>query len=149
MRWYRPVFAIAIVLCFCSHPVPAQIPQLPPTNLGLSNMQDGKPPGTGLFFQQFIQTYQAHSNRGPEGHDVGGARINSLLSMSQLIWISKIKAAGGNLGFTVLAPLTGLSATNSGQAAPSINPAPWGDLIAGPFIQWFDRHLFKMKFHHR
>jgi hypothetical protein len=104
MRRYTAVIAIALVLSLLSQSARAQYPKLPPTNLGLSNMQDGKPPGTGWFFQQYIQSYQTQSNRGPEGNDAGGAKINSILSLSQLIWISKIKVAGGNLGFTVFPP---------------------------------------------
>jgi len=149
MRRCKAVIATALFLSLLSQSARAQDPKLPPTNLGLSNMQDGKPPGTGWFFQQYIQSYQTQSNRGPEGNDIGGAKINSILSLSQLIWISKIKVAGGNLGFTVLVPLISLSATGGSGAAPSINPSPWGDIIGGPFIQWFKRHLFGMPLDHR
>ena len=52
-----------------------QDPKLPATNLGLSNLQDGNPPGTGWYFQQYIQNYQTISNYDPLGQDAGGKRI--------------------------------------------------------------------------
>ena len=33
----------------------AQAPMLPRTNLGISNMLDGSPPGTGWYFQEKVQ----------------------------------------------------------------------------------------------
>lgn len=69
--------------------------------------------------------------------------------MSQLIWISKQKVAKGNLGFTVLIPVVRLSASDIGGAPPSVNPNALGDIIAGPFIQWFNKKLFGQKFSHR
>ena len=128
--------------------VAAQAPMLPPTNLGLSNMLDGIPPGTGWYVQQFIQNYQTITNRGFNGADVGGEKINSLLSLSQLIYLTKTKVAGGYLGFTVLIPVVRLSANGSGPA-PTLNPNPLGDIIAGSVIQWFNKRLFDMNFSHR
>jgi hypothetical protein len=127
----------------------AQDPKLPPTNLGLSNMQDGNPPGTGWYFQYFLQNDQALSNRGASGENLPGEKISSLLSMSQLIYISKYNFAGGNPGFTLLLPVVRISGPNNQASGPSINPNPLGDVIAGPFIQWFNKRLFNMKFSHR
>jgi hypothetical protein len=56
--------------------------------------------------------------------------------------------AGGNLGFTVLIPVVRLSANGPGPA-PTVNPNALGDLIAGPFIQWFNKQIFNMKLSHR
>ena len=143
-KLYLPVIALFLL----NNLLMAQDPRLPPTNLGLSNMLDGSPPGTGWFFQEYVQNYQTLTNRGYSGVDVGGEKINSLLSLSQLIYISKTKVAAGNLGFTILVPVVRLSANGSGPA-PTLNPNPLGDIIAGPFIQWFNKKLFDRPFSHR
>ncbi len=139
---------IVVLLLIFGKQLKAQDPKLPATNLGLSNLQDGNAPGTGWFFQQYIQNYQANSNKGPQGQDAGGEKVSSLLSMSQLILVTTSKLAGGNLGFTVLVPVVRLSATGSGMPL-SVNPNPLGDIVAGPFVQWFHKHLFGMPFSHR
>ncbi|WP_299289408.1 transporter [uncultured Mucilaginibacter sp.] len=141
-------YAFAILLLLCKV-VAAQDPKLPATNLGLSNLQDGNPPGTGWYYQQYIQNYQTISNRGPSGAAIGNGKVNSLLSMSQLIHIGKTKMAGGNLGFTVLLPVVRLSAENNRSQVPTVNPNPLGDIIAGPFVQWFNKKLLGMRYSHR
>ena len=140
---------LIVVSILLSLQAKAQDPKLPATNLGLSNLQDGVPPGTGWYFQQYIQNYQAITNHGPMGQDNGGERISSLLSMSQLIFISKSKLIGGNPGFSLLVPVVRLSAEGTSLTPLSINPNPLGDIIAGPFIQWFNKRIFNMRFSHR
>jgi hypothetical protein len=149
MNIFKAFFAIPISLFLYCGQVIAQDPKLPPTNLGLSNMQDGNPPGTGWYFQQYVQNYQTLTNRGPGGTNAGGAKINSLLTLSQLAFISNMKVAGGNFGFTILVPVVRLSASNYTGLPPTINPNPMGDIITGPFIQWFNKKLFNMRFSHR
>jgi hypothetical protein len=127
----------------------AQDPKLPATNLGLSNLRDGSPPGTGWFFQEYVQSYTPHKNVGPRGETTGGDKISSLLSMNQIIYVSGAKIADGNFGFTVLLPIAKITASNLSGKGPSINPGVLGDIITGPFIQWFDKRLFNMKIDHR
>ncbi|MHB8208924.1 SphA family protein [Mucilaginibacter sp.] len=149
MKIFKVFFAISVSLfLYCGQAI-AQDPRLPPTNLGLSNMQDGNPPTTGWYFQEFLQNYQSLGNRGPNGANVGGVRINSFVSINQLLFISKTKVAGGNLGFTLIVPVVRLSASNYTGLPPTINPNPMGDIIAGPFIQWFNKKLFNMHYGHR
>jgi hypothetical protein len=72
-----------------------------------------------------------------------------MLSLSQLIYISKTKVAGGNLGWTVLIPLVGITAYGPAKTPIAVNPNPMGDIITGPFIQWFNRKLAGMPLDHR
>jgi hypothetical protein len=149
MRIYFKVVLLLAFTCCQFHQAFAQDPKLPSTNLGLSNLQDGAPPGTGWFLQQYIQNYRTRDNRGPGGEKLNGSKVNSLLSVSQLVWISKIKAFDGNFGFTVLLPVVRLSASNASGNVPPVNPGAMGDIITGPFIQWFNKRLFNSKFSHR
>lgn len=128
----------------------AQDPKLPPTNLGIINMQDGNPPPlTGWVLQQFVQSYQSGSTRNAYGESISGPKMSSLLSMTQLIYVSKIKVLGGNLDFTALLPVIRISANGNGGNVPSINSGSFGDIITGSAIQWFNKQLFGMRFSHR
>jgi hypothetical protein len=139
MKQILVVFISAVA--FCLHVV-AQDPKLPAANLGLSNMQDGRPPGEGFYFQQFVQTYAADiSFDAASGPMTQRGRISSLLSVSQLIYISQQKFAGGNVGWTLLIPLVKISAYDNGGKPSRANPESLGDLVTGPFIQWFDRRI--------
>ncbi|HEY0299334.1 MAG TPA: transporter [Arachidicoccus sp.] len=146
------LFTLMVVIFFLINcqPLYAQDPQLPPTNLGITNMQDGKAPGPGWYYMQFVQAYQANKNRDGNGKLITGIpQISSLLSMQQIIYISKIKFLGGNLGYTAIVSLVKLSAVGNTAVSPSINPNPFGDIITGPMIQWFNKKLFGMDFSHR
>jgi len=137
----------AVFLCLRAQ---AQDPKLPATNLGLSNMQDGRPPGTGLYFQQYIQLYSASQTYDDKGNKLAaGGTSSSMLSLSQLIYISKVKVAGGNLGWTVLVPLVKITAYDPANTPIAVNPNPMGDIITGPFIQWFNRKVAGMPLDHR
>ena len=137
----------AVFLCLRAQ---AQDPKLPATNLGLSNMQDGRPPGTGLYFQQYIQLYSASQTYNGSGNKLAASgTVNSMLSLSQLIYISNTKVAGGNLGWTALLPLVEINAYDAEKAPVSVNPNPMGDIITGPFIQWFNRKVAGMPLDHR
>lgn len=149
MKIYLITITAGLFLISIQSRVFGQAPQLPPTNLGLSNLQDGNPPGPGAYFQEFIQDYSPKSNRNASGNIIGGPRVSSLLTLSQLIYITNIKVADGNFGYTVLVPVVKLSAYDPAGPALSVNPGVLGDLITGPFIQWSSKHLFTMKFDHR
>jgi len=127
----------------------SQDPHLPPGNLGITNLQDGNAPAPGWFYLQYVQAYQPDKLKGPDGNTISGAPlINSLISMQQVVYISKKQIAGGNLGFTVIVPLVKLGADGTSHL-PSVNPNPLGDVIAGPLVQWFNKKLFGMDFSHR
>ena len=129
--------------------VRGQDPHLPPGNLGITNMQDGKPPSPGWYAMEYIQEYEASSTRDGSGKSIPGAgTLSSLLAMEQVVYISTTRTLGGNLGFTVIVPIIRLSVSD---AAPtlSVNPNPLGDIVAGPLIQWFNRKLFGMNYSHR
>jgi hypothetical protein len=140
-------FIFAVLFCLRAH---AQDPKLPAANLGLSNMQDGRPPGTGLYFQQYIQLYSANQTYDASGNKLAASgKSSSLLSLSQLVYISKLKVAGGNFGWTVLVPVVKITASDPAGTPVSVNPNPMGDIITGPFIQWFNRELAGMPLDHR
>jgi len=128
----------------------AQAPALPPTNLGLANVYDGVAGKPGFLYQVYTQLYQTNRIYNANGDNTGSSlKINSLLSLHQLIYLAPVKVAGGNLGFTVLVPIVKITATNIAGAAPPVNPDVLGDLVQGTAIQWNDRKLFGKSFWHR
>ncbi|AYB32067.1 SphA family protein [Chryseolinea soli] len=149
----RNTFAILfpLVICTCvMEKTFGQDPGLPATNLGLTNMLDAVPPGPGLFYMNHMQVYKTTSMRDARGSTLlTDLKVNSLLVMHQLAFISKTKVLGGNLGFTALLPIVKISATNSTGSVPSVNPGVFGDFIMGPVIQWFDKKLLNKALFHR
>jgi hypothetical protein len=131
----KSAFILLLVILAGNQRVRAQVPPLPPGNLGLTNMQDGNAPGPGWYYMQYVQIYQAKT-------------ISSVSALQQLVFISKTNIWGGNLGGTVIVPFVKIAA--DGNSGPlSINPSPFGDIVAGPLIQWFNKRLFGMKYGHR
>ncbi|HEY1196531.1 SphA family protein [Flavobacterium sp.] len=127
----------------------AQDPKLPAVNLGLVNMQDGNPPGPGIYFQQAIQSYSSQDQFDSNGNAVSGSGgINSLVALSQIIHLTQLKILNGNFGYTVIMPLVKINGT-ADNVDLAFNPNPVGDITAGPMIQWSDRHLAGMKLSHR
>jgi hypothetical protein len=128
----------------------SQAPKLPPTNLGITNMQDGNPPpGSGFVLQQFIQLYQTHRYKDDQGNIVDQPKISSMLSMTQLIYNSKQNVLGGTLGFNTLIPTVKISAAGSAESLPAINPGALGDIIIGTSVQWSAKHLFQLRYSSR
>jgi hypothetical protein len=128
----------------------AQDPILPPTNLGITNLQDGNVPATGWYYMQYIQVYQTNTSKNALGRTITGApKVNSILAMQQLVNISKIDFLSGKLGFTIIMPVVSLNVTNNQQAGLLTNPNPIGDLVVGPLVQWFNKKLFTMDINHR
>lgn len=128
----------------------SQDPHLPPGNLGLTNLQDGKPPSPGWYYLQYVQIDQPDKIRDGHGKTIDGAlQVSSLIALQQVVFISKKHFLGGNAGFTTIVPLVKLSSNGTSGATPSINPSPLGDLVAGPLVQWFNRKLFGMAYSHR
>ncbi len=143
-------FFTAGILVLTYLPSSAQDPKLPAANLGLTNMQDGKPPGTGFYFLETTQLYSANKTYNGQGKELSsGVRTSILLAIPQLIYISKLKFAGGNVGGTVLFPFVKISANDQSGLPATTNPGLNGDIIAGPFIQWFNATLAGMPIDHR
>src|SRR5580692_1790508 len=81
----------------------AQAPALPPANLGLANEYDGVAGKPGFLYQGYAQLYQTNKIYNANGDNTGSSlKVNSLLSLHQLIYLTPVKVLGGNLGFTVL-----------------------------------------------
>ncbi|WP_158800455.1 transporter [Pedobacter sp. L105] len=116
----------------------------------MSNLQDGRPPGTGLYFQQFVQSYTANQAADAEGNKLAASgKLSTLLSLSQLIYISPLKVAGGNFGWTVLVPLVKITAYDPAGLPVGANPNSLGDIVTGPFVQWFSRKIAGIPLDHR
>ena len=134
----------------------------PPLNLGLTDILDGGPPGPGTYFTEYIQAYGSNHFKDSNGNDIPGSpEIANVLSMNQVVQVYKHKTLGGHIGVTALLPVVAIS--GSGTFGPPIagtppdgpinaitaNPGVWGDLIVGPFLQWFDTKLLDRPFIHR
>ncbi len=125
----------------------------PLLNYGLTDVLDGAVPGPGTYFFEYIQVYQSDEFKDRDGNDIpGGPQASFVLSMNQLAHISTKTVLGGNLGIDVLQPigqLHGQGNFGSGGPAVTANPGPMGDLVVGPFIQWFNTNLLGRPFLHR
>jgi len=72
--------------------------------------------------------------------------------MNQFVHVYNHKIGGGHLGVDVLLPVVAISGSGTvGAPGPpvSTNPAVLGDLVAGPFLQWFDTKLLGRPFFQR
>src|SRR5258706_10317679 len=120
----------------------AQDPVLPPSNLGLVNIYDGVAGKPGFVYQGYAQLYQTNRIYNADGNNTGSfPKVNSLLSLHQLIYLTPAKVLGGNLGFTVLVPIVKITTTNTLGPAPSVNPGVLGDIVPRTAIQWNDKKL--------
>jgi len=139
----RKTFAVTILaaLAFGLAGSPAQAFNQPPLNLGLTDILDGALPGPGTYFTEYIQAYEAHKFDAANGADLGD--VGNVLAMNQFVHVYQHKLFGANLGVDVLLPLVGIS----GDTAS--NPGNFGDLTAGPFLQWFDTKLMGRPFFQR
>ena len=145
----RLLLALTLCCAAIAH-VQAQDPALPPTNLGLANVYDGVAGKPGFIYQGYAQYFQTHQLNDGFGHNThSDLKVNSLLQMNQLIYLSPVRVLGGNLGFTVIVPLVQIIAANQGAQAPSVNPGVLGDIVQGTAIQWSDKKLFGKPFFHR
>jgi hypothetical protein len=125
----------------------------PPLNLGLTDILDGGPPGPGTYFTEYIQAYGSNHFKDSSGNDIPGSpEIANVLAMSQVVQVYKHKTLGGHIGVTALLPVVAISGSGDvGAPGPPVssNPAVLGDLIVGPFLQWFDTKLLGRPFIHR
>jgi len=131
----------------------------PPLNLGLTDILDGGPPGPGTYFTEYIQAYGSYHFKDSDGNSISGSpEVANVLSMNQVVHVYKHKLLGGHIGVTALLPVVAISGSGTfGPPAPgnppantvTTNPAVLGDLIVGPFLQWFDTKLLGRPFIHR
>jgi len=134
----------------------------PPLNLGLTDILDGALPGPGTYFTEYIQAYQSSDFKDHDGNTIpGDPKVANVLSMNQFVHVYNHKILGGHLGADVLLPVVAISGSGtfgppifpSGPGAPlnsvTSNPAVLGDLIVGPFLQWFDTKLLGRPFFQR
>src|SRR5512139_2396552 len=138
---------------------PAPAFNQPPLNLGLTDILDGGPPGPGTYFTEYIQAYGSNHFKDSSGNDIPGSpEVANVLSMNQVVQVYKSQLLGGHIGVTALLPVVAISGSGTfGPPAPGnppvntimTNPGVWGDLIVGPFLQWFDTKLLGRPFIHR
>jgi hypothetical protein len=147
---FRRISLYLILVTIVTFNVRAQDPVLPATNLGLANVFDaisGKP---GLVYQSYIQFFQTNAFYDQDGNkSPSDLKINSLLQMNQLIYLSPVKVLGGNLGFTILVPIVQINSTSPSGPAPSTSSAVLGDPLLGVAAQWSGKKLFKKSISHR
>ena len=127
----------------------AQDPGLPATNLGLTTMGDAVAPPPGLFYNNYTQVYQMNSFRGATGDRLpGDLKVNSLLSLHQLVYISRLHLLAGNVHFTAMLPVVKITASGTAPL-PVVNQGVLSDVTIGAGIQWYDKKLFNKSFWHR
>ncbi len=122
----------------------------PPLNLGLTDILDGALPGPGTYFTEYIQAYRADNFKDQDGNSIpGDPSVANVLAMNQFVHVYKHKVLGGHIGADVLLPIVAISGSGTvGSPGPDVstNPAVLGDLVVGPFLQWFDTKLLGRPF---
>jgi len=150
----RKTFAALLLTALASGlaAAPALAFNQPPLNLGLTDILDGGPPGPGTYFTEYIQAYDAGKLKDGNGNSIpGDPQVANVLSMNQLVHVYQHKLLGGHIGATALLPVVAISGSGTLGPGPSVstNPDVLGDLIVGPFLQWFDTKLLERPFIHR
>lgn len=144
------LWPVILLLLLYADNVSAQDPVLPPTNLGSGNVFDGVAGKPGFVYQTFVQVFHTRKIIGDRGQDMhSGLKVNSLVQVNQLIYLTPVKVFGGNLAFTVLIPIVQIHASNATGPAPASNPNVLGDLTQGTAVQWSGKKLFGKPFSHR
>lgn len=147
MKWYLRLPLLNMYFIFLYSPLSAQDPVVPSANLGLSNLHAGKSRPPGLYYTQYLQSYKSAIRIDAGGQREHSGVIASILALQQITCISKSEFLGGYPGITLLATLT--KSSNEDLSGAKINPNVFGDLMAGPFLQWYDKTLFNLPFSHR
>lgn len=79
----------------------------PAVNLGYTSFYDGSPPaGPGFYFQDYFQYYTSNRFNDKNGNPIPLPRtdLDVIANVTQLIYLSKIKILGANLGVSTLLP---------------------------------------------
>ena len=114
---------------------------LPSVNLGFTSFLDGAPPaGPGLYFSQYVQYYSADRLNDADGNDmhVPGTDIEAWISLTQFLYQSDTEVLlGGKWGLDVILPYVSIDTSyDPGISGPEANGAGFGDILAGPYLQW-------------
>ncbi|MBT2560259.1 transporter [Pedobacter sp. ISL-68] len=146
----RIFILIPMLSVFIIWEIYAQDPAVSSANLGLTNMQAGRTRPPGWYYIQYLQTYNSNSRRDRSGRPIPGlSQTGSLAAIQQIAYISKKTIADGHLGFTVLFSAIKSDPGRGQEGTITVNPNPISDLVAGPFIQWYDKRLLGKPFSHR
>ncbi len=134
----RLVFLTHIAVC-----APGQQASLPPVNLGDTSFLDGIGNPGWLFEEigQGVHDDKTLDNNGqplPQSTDV-----NSATSLTHIAWLSGRQIMGAWYGAEVLLPLAYVDTGGHGVGCCV------GDLIAGPILQWPEKHLFGRPYYQR
>ncbi|KQM77925.1 hypothetical protein ASE74_16125 [Pedobacter sp. Leaf216] len=128
----------------------AQDPAISSANLGLTNMQAGRTRPPGWYYIQYLQSYNSSRRRDRDSRPIiGMSQTSSIAAIQQIAYISKKTIADGNPGFTVLFAAVKTDPGSTPDRVIKVNPNPVSDLVAGPFIQWYDKRLMGKPFSHR
>lgn len=150
MRGAIRFLSVTLVTAISCGVVYGQDPVLPQANLGSANVFDGFAGEPGFVYQGFAQIFNTHSIYDGEGRKTSSdLKINSIVQINQLIYLSPVEVFKGKLAFMVLIPVVQINSSGSGPHIPRANPSVVGDLTYGTAIQWSDKKLFGKPFHHR
>lgn len=139
----RDVLFLLIFLLF-GELARAQDPKIPGGNFGFNNMGAGRWNAPGWYYVQYLQVYSNTSTRDAKGDPISGPKLTSIVTLQQLIFVSKLTLLNGNVAFNTLIPLVTTSASQV-----SINPNPLGDLLIGPYIEWNDQKILGIDMFYR
>lgn len=110
---------------------------LPAVNLGFTSFVDGAPPaGPGVYFQQYLQYYDAGQLNDADGDELVPQELDGWISLTQLVYQSDQELLmGGKWGVNVMLPYVSLELSPADQPLADNMPG-MGDLLVGPFLQW-------------
>jgi len=132
----RRAMVLAILAALpAARPAAGQQVQLPPMNLGATSFMDGVA-GPGVLLQQTLLPYHAGRINGADGRQLPGDNsVTALGSLSQVVFISRVKFLGAYVGAEILLPAAHVNVETDLGVRGSDGGV--GDLILGPvMLQW-------------
>lgn len=140
MTWngfFKSLFGYAICILFSSSVWSYDEPAV---NLGYTSFLDGGPPaGPGFYFQNYLQYYSTHRFNDLNGNPLPLPRtdLNLTADITQVIYLSKYRLLGGNLGVSALLPWLVEADLNDGLNNMVLKSKTGnGDLFIGPALQF-------------
>lgn len=132
--WYVASFACAAIS------LPAFAYDQPVVNLGYTSFLDGGPPsGPGLYFQNYFQYYTVDQFKDNKGNNLPLPRTDfrAIAEIIQLIYLSKKRLLGGNLGVSAVLPSLASNELHDGLHNAQLRALDGvADLFIGPAIQY-------------